>query len=37
MVVRFQPKQLHEAEVREMCGQFTDVLWTVAEVRDPQR
>ncbi|MFI6624479.1 amino acid adenylation domain-containing protein [Streptomyces sp. NPDC050528] len=30
MVVRYQPKQLREAEVREMCEQFTDVLSSVA-------
>jgi len=34
MVVRYQPRQLHEAEVREMCGQFTDVLSSVVE--DPE-
>lgn len=37
MVVRYQPKQLHEAEVRDMCERFTDVLWSVAEAPDPQR
>jgi len=30
MVVRYQPKQLDEAQVRDMCAQFTDVLTSVA-------
>ncbi|MFI6409344.1 hypothetical protein [Streptomyces sp. NPDC050548] len=34
MVVRHQPKQLDETQVRDMCAQFTDLPTAVAAAQD---